>query len=214
MQPWSHVRITIFLKLVHTVSEMWVFWHIEYLLFPQARSWCCELMIMEQSIPHSTRWASKSAGKLTCCGQLWQSWVAKPSRPVGQRDKREWVQSEGEEDDGAQNARSAWRRCCCLQEYKEKPKETQCSSDKWCCSFTIVSSPPGEHLSLVGHRQNVGRSTRHLNQLITQQSLYYLGLNTKTGTWRTMTTIKNRFVHIVKKMGGMFDCKLEETLLN
>ncbi len=84
--------------------------HIEYLLFPQARIWYCVLMIMEQSIPHSTRWASKSAGKLTCCGQLWQSWAANPSRPVGQRDNRVCVWWRERK-----RGRGGWRSQVCLE---------------------------------------------------------------------------------------------------
>lgn len=62
----------------------------KYLLFPEARIWCCVLITMEQSTPHSTRWASKSAGKFTCWGEWWQSWVPEPSRPVRLKDiKRE-----------------------------------------------------------------------------------------------------------------------------
>lgn len=56
-------------------------WETDYRLLPHAKILKCALMIMEQSTPHTTLWASNSPGKHTCCGELWVSWVPSPRRP-------------------------------------------------------------------------------------------------------------------------------------
>ena len=81
--------------LNHSVSLLTWGWpwhdpcHIEgvpraHLLLPQERICCWVLMIMEQSTPQSTFWASKSAATLTCCGELWESWLPSPRRPTAE----------------------------------------------------------------------------------------------------------------------------------
>lgn len=47
-------------------------------------------------------------------------------------------------------------------------------------SDTIVSSSPGKYFSFIGHSERVGSTARHLNQLISEERLNYLGLSTKT----------------------------------
>lgn len=41
---------------------------------------------------------------------------------------------------------------------------------------TIFSSSPGKYFSLIGHRKDMGRTARHLDQLITKERLNNLGL--------------------------------------
>lgn len=57
-----------------------------YLLLPHAIMLYWVLIIIEQSTPHTTLWASNSTGKHTCCGELWVSWVPSPRRPFRQRN--------------------------------------------------------------------------------------------------------------------------------
>ena len=40
-------------------------------------------------MPHMTLWASCPGGMGTCCGQLWDSLVPSPSRPV--RRNQDWA---------------------------------------------------------------------------------------------------------------------------
>lgn len=53
-----------------------------HLLLPQARAWPGTVRIIEESMPHTTRWASCPGGMDTCWGQLWDSLVPRPSRPT------------------------------------------------------------------------------------------------------------------------------------
>lgn len=63
--------------------------HHNYLLLPLAKILYWVLIIMEQSTPHTTLWASNSPGKHTCCGELWVSWVPSPRRPSRQMNRNE-----------------------------------------------------------------------------------------------------------------------------
>lgn len=67
------------------LSHFWIKNQNSHLLLPHATMLCWLLIIMEQSTPHTTLWASKSPGKHTCCGELWVSWVPSPRRPFRQR---------------------------------------------------------------------------------------------------------------------------------
>lgn len=55
--------------------------YLIYLLLPQARARPGTVRIMEESVPHTTRWASCPGGTDTCWGQLWDSLVPSPRRP-------------------------------------------------------------------------------------------------------------------------------------
>ena len=44
--------------------------------------------------------------------------------------------------------------------------------------LTIVSTTPSEHFSLIGHSEHMGGTAGHLDQLVAQQGLHYLGLET------------------------------------
>jgi hypothetical protein len=55
-----------------------------YLLLPQARARPGTVRIMEESMPHTTLWASCPGGTGTCWGQLWDSLVPNPSLPTRQ----------------------------------------------------------------------------------------------------------------------------------
>lgn len=59
-----------------------------YRLLPHATMLYWVLIIMEQSTPHITLWASNSTGKHTCCGELWVSWVLSPRRPSKTEEQR------------------------------------------------------------------------------------------------------------------------------
>lgn len=45
---------------------------------------------------------------------------------------------------------------------------------------TIVSSSPGKYFLFIGHSDNMGGTTWHLNQLVAEQGLHDFGLRTKT----------------------------------
>lgn len=59
-----------------------------YLLLPQARAWPGTVRIMEESMPHTTRWASCPGGMGTSWGQQWDSLVPSPRRPTRRNQNR------------------------------------------------------------------------------------------------------------------------------
>lgn len=153
----------------------WVKKWNNYLLLPHATILYWVLIIMEQSTPHTTLWASNSTGKHTCCGELWVSWVPSPRRPSRASDTRTETQQS-----------SCVLIYCCHKSitYKQTTK-WECQErlsefeNSWFVYCTIVSSSPGKYFSFIGHSENVGSTTWHLNQLITEEGLNYFGLSTK-----------------------------------
>lgn len=142
-----------------------------YLLLPHAIMLCWVLIIMEQSTPHTTLWASNSTGKHTCCGQLWVSWVPCPRRPYRQEHR-------------PNNQYVCWDAAVINQwhtlQTNTKRRILRQTDNNQFIYYTIVSSSPGKYFSFIGHSEYMGSTTRHLNQLIAEESFHYLGLSTKT----------------------------------